>query len=465
MKIVELKEFTYFFRVKRNEIVDVWLESEELKSIFMQHSMRITQEDTKVFHDFLDCFVSVIQWQLTIAECPIKMKFLKLLHEHDVSNIDFFHLFIALKNAIASLFYQHEFLSFGLQKDLEEVSLRIGRELYITYSQLQDREIDFASNHSNLLNEYKKAVDLSNIVSKANTKGVITYVNDQFCQICGYTKGELIGKPHSIVRHPSMPSSVFKELWDTIKSKRSWRGLITNMRKDGRKYVVDSTVVPILDIDGDIVEYIAIRHDVTEFEQTKEQLSTLNLAMKHKVDELYSMTAILEAEASVDGLTGAFNRAKFEKIFDIEIEKAMLKQTDLTMIVLDIDHFKAINDNYGHHVGDDVLKSVATLIAKHLKRLDIFARWGGEEFVILLPETSLDGATVLAEKVRQIIERGHFSMVGNVSASFGVGQYEREREDKNAFFSRVDMLMYEAKSHGRNKVVTQEASYLLAEEE
>ena len=449
---INLKEYSYFLRVNRNDIIDMWLLSDEMKSSCAKHSINISDKVKKVFYDFFDCFISVMEWELTIAECPVKIKFLKLLSDNMLTPFEVFQLFIALKNTISNVFYEKEFLSFALFKNLEKVSLSIANDLSEVYEQIQKDEIDFTDDHSNLLNEYKKAVDISSIVSKSNTKGIITYANDKFCEASGYSKAELIGKPHSIVRHPNMPSAIFKDLWDTIKSKKAWHGVITNLRKDGRKYVVDSTIIPILDIDGDIVEYIAIRHDVTEFEQTKEQLTILNMSMKNKVDELHSITNTLEEEASIDTLTGAFNRSKFEKFFDYEIEKAQLSKNVLSMIVLDIDHFKSINDNYGHNVGDDVLKLLSALVAKNLKRVDIFARWGGEEFVILLPGTTLEGTKSLAEKLRKLIEESHFSIAGKITSSFGVGTHVNS-ENKKEFFQRVDKVLYEAKKTGRNRVV------------
>jgi diguanylate cyclase (GGDEF)-like protein/PAS domain S-box-containing protein len=451
-KIVELKEFSNFLRVNRNGIIDRWIVCESVETIFVRHSMKLSDTDRKVLYDFLDCFISVMQWKLSIAECPIKMKFLKLLSDNSFTSFELFELFIALKNAISDVFYEHQFLSFGLLKDLEMVSINIAKDLSEIYEQIRKDEINFRDEHSNLLNEYKKAVDLSNIVSKSNTKGIITYVNDKFCEISGYSKAELIGQPHSIVRHPTMPSSVFKELWDTIKSKQAWNGVITNMRKDGKKYVVDSTIIPILDIDGDIVEYIAIRHDVTEFEETKDQLSTLNMAMKNRIDELYNMTTSLEEEASIDSLTGAFNRTRFEKFFDYEIEKAQMSNNTLSILMFDIDHFKSINDNHGHHVGDEVLKGIVELVMKNLKRVDIFARWGGEEFIVLLPGTTLKNAHKLAENLREKIENASFSTAGKITASFGVGEYQ-DKESKKDFFNRVDELLYKAKKAGRNRVV------------
>lgn len=449
----KITDLTYFLRINRNDIINKWLESEEVQTTFLKHSLQINDEDKKTFYEFFDCIISVIDKNFTISECPIKMKFLKMLHDHYISNFEFFNLFMALKNIISTVFYEKQFLSFGLLKDLENVSLSVANELSKTYEQIQNDQLCLKNDHSNLLNEYKRAVDISNIVSKTNPKGIITYVNDKFCEISGYSRGELIGKHHNIVRHPSMPSSIFKNLWDTLKAKKHWSGLITNMKKDGRKYVVDSTIIPILDIDGDIVEYIAIRHDVTEFEQTKEQLSTLNMAMKNKVDELYSMTASLEEEASTDKLTGAFNRSRFDKFFDFEIEKAKVNNNILSMIIVDIDHFKAINDTYGHNVGDEVLKEISALITKNLRRVDIFARWGGEEFVILLPGTSTDGTHKLASKLRELVESTRFSIAGNITSSFGIGTLNKS-EDKKAFFKRVDEALYEAKRTGRNKVVT-----------
>lgn len=133
-----------------------------------------------------------------------------------------------------------------------------------------------------MLNEYKDVVDKSFIVSKTDTKGIITFVNEKFCEISGYTKDELMGKPHNIVRHPDMPKEAFKELWETIKSKQVWHGKIKNRKKDGGFYYVQSIINPIVDYDGNIVEYIAIRDDITDLESIKEELEKdLNITEKN----------------------------------------------------------------------------------------------------------------------------------------------------------------------------------------
>ena len=124
-----------------------------------------------------------------------------------------------------------------------------------------------------LLEQYQHIADLSSIVSKTDKKGIITYVNDKFCQVSKYSREELIGKPHNIVRHPDVPKEVFKELWHTIRDKKEiWQGIIKNRAKDGSFYYVNATVGPILDQNGDIQEYIALRSLVTDIMDPKKRL-------------------------------------------------------------------------------------------------------------------------------------------------------------------------------------------------
>lgn len=131
-------------------------------------------------------------------------------------------------------------------------------------------------NERSLKNQYRHIVDATNIVSKTDIHGVITYVNNKFAEISGYSKEELIGKHHNILRNPDIDASFFKELWETIKSKQVWNGVITNVHKNGSKYTVEASIFPILDAKGDIVEYIAIRHDITKLQKLNDEIHTLH---------------------------------------------------------------------------------------------------------------------------------------------------------------------------------------------
>lgn len=452
IKIINSEEFSYFLRVNRNEIIKIWMNQNEVQNVLHRHSLPIIEKNTHLFYQFCDCFISVIEWRATVSECQVKIDFLQLLNNYNVTVADLFTLITKLKNAIEQVIFENGNLSYSLHREIDSLTLQMANDLASNFESIISNNSNYKSENSNLLAEYKKAVDLSNIVSKTNPKGVITYVNDKFCEISGYTRDELIGKPHNIIRHPDMPREAFKDLWDTIKAKKSWNGVVTNMKKDGGQYIVDTTVIPILDVDGDVVEYIAIRHDITELEETKQQLRNINKAMKNKVDELYSMTNTLEQKAYKDNLTGINNRENFEEFFSIEIANAKQNNLALSLIIFDVDHFKLVNDTYGHQAGDIILIDLVNLIADNIKNGDIFARWGGEEFVILTPSTEMTGACNLAEKLRKIVESHTFKYVEKeITLSFGIAQLSSE-DTKKTLFEKADGALYEAKKNGRNRV-------------
>jgi diguanylate cyclase (GGDEF)-like protein/PAS domain S-box-containing protein len=452
IKIINSEEFSYFLRVNRNEIIKIWMNKNEVQNILHRHSLPIIDKNTHLFYQFCDCFISIIEWRSSVSECQVKINFLQLLNNYNVTVADLFTLVIKLKNAIEQVIFENGNLSYALQSEIDSLTLQMANDLASNFENIINNNANYKSENSNLLAEYKKAVDLSNIVSKTNPKGVITYVNDKFCQISGYSRDELIGKPHNIIRHPDMPREAFKELWDTIKAKKSWNGIVTNMKKDGGQYIVDTTVIPILDVDGDVVEYIAVRHDITELEETKQQLKNINKAMKNKVDELYSMTNTLEEKAYKDNLTGINNRENFETIFSLEIANAKQNNIPLSLIIFDVDHFKLVNDTYGHQAGDILLIDLVKLIADNIKNGDIFARWGGEEFVILTPSTEIIGARYLAENLRKLVQSHSFSYVEyQITLSFGIAQLTDE-DTKKTLFEKADGALYEAKNNGRNRV-------------
>ncbi len=148
----------------------------------------------------------------------------------------------------------------------------------------------------NIYKQYQEAIDASSIFSKTDPKGIITHVNDRFCEISEYSREELLGKPHNIVRHPDMPKEVFSEMWDTIKNKKKiWHGIVKNRKKNGGFYYVKATVKPILDKDGNIIEYISLREDITDVMDPKRQLDDLcelydeMIVVYIKIDDFYDI--------------------------------------------------------------------------------------------------------------------------------------------------------------------------------
>ncbi len=158
-----------------------------------------------------------------------------------------------------------------------------------------------------------------------------------------------------------------------------------------------------------------------------------------------------EFQAMTDSLTGIYNRAKFSSALLSEITRIKRYPTPLSLIMLDIDHFKKINDTYGHSIGDQVLKDVSAVVTMTVREQDLFARWGGEEFMMLAIQSDLNGTKKMAEKVRKAIEANHFQDVDTVTCSFGVTEFQKD-DSIDSFIRRVDKALYRAKNEGRNRV-------------
>ncbi len=305
--------------------------------------------------------------------------------------------------------------------------IRREKELFHTIDETSDaleKEMEVSSSNESLLQEYKNAIDVSAIVSKASLDGKITYANDEFCKISEYSRDELIGNNHRILCHPDQPKQEFKRLWETITAKKIYKGTLKNISKSGKVYYVDATIAPILDKEGNILEYLAIRYNVTD------HIQAINYAY-------------------TDNLTGIANRNKFEEVIDYELRQTKRYNFPMCLAIVDIDHFKAFNDNFGHLIGDEVLVALAQSLKKNIRETDLFARWGGEEFVILLKNTDVERSLRVLEKFRVIIENIQHDKAGRITASFGVTEYQKG-DTLDMMLQRADEALYQAKDAGRN---------------
>ncbi|MFG6665692.1 GGDEF domain-containing protein [Halomonas sp. HNIBRBA4712] len=161
--------------------------------------------------------------------------------------------------------------------------------------------------------------------------------------------------------------------------------------------------------------------------------------------------AELERLATTDMLTGLYNRVRFDRLLKTEIGRRSRYVRPFSLIMLDIDFFKAINDSHGHDVGDQVLAQLGKILCDNLRQVDVCARWGGEEFMILAPETCLEQAVQLAEKIRRCVGEADFGTAGQVTVSLGVIE-ARLNESQKSVMKRVDDALYTAKEQGRNRV-------------
>lgn len=169
------------------------------------------------------------------------------------------------------------------------------------------------------------------------------------------------------------------------------------------------------------------------------------------LSHILKMKAIAEKNAITDRLTGALNRMAIETIMNAEYERAKRNKKPISIILFDIDFFKKINDTYGHNAGDYVLKKIVEIVKKNIRKSDYLIRWGGEEFLILLPETDIESAIKVAEKLRTLVENYQFKDIGKVTISLGVAQIKTGEKLDHAI-KRADEALYLAKNRGRNRV-------------
>ncbi len=196
-----------------------------------------------------------------------------------------------------------------------------------------------------------------------------------------------------------------------------------------------------------------------DYDQMNKELILAKIHLEELTKELEKKNKILDNLANIDGLTGVYNHRYFQNALDQEISRAVRHNTSISILLIDIDHFKKINDSYGHQVGDFILAEFAKLIQANIRQYDILARYGGEEFVVILPETGIEDALIVAEKLRTIIEQTGFQdsrEIYHLTASFGQTSGIPATDDnfsKNAFINQADQALYEAKEKGRNRVV------------
>ncbi len=286
------------------------------------------------------------------------------------------------------------------------------------------------------LHNYLEIVDRYVVTSSTDDKGIIISTSDAFCEVSGYSRQELIGSSHNIVRHDDMPASIYNHLWRTISRGKTWQGELKNKKKNGDFYWVQAYISPNLDEHGTITGYTAIRQDITN---------------KKRAEEL-SIT---------DELTSLFNRRHFNTVFPQELARAERENKTFVLMFIDVDYFKLYNDNYGHQQGDRVLQLVSSEFKRSLRRAGDFAfRIGGEEFGVIATIENGEDAYQIAENLRQAVEdlgiQHEYSKAATcVTISIGIEVHQcnsAQPARAELIYRLADDALYQAKENGRNQV-------------
>ena len=270
-------------------------------------------------------------------------------------------------------------------------------------------------------------IDANILMVITNLKAEIIDASSAFCKKTGFKKSDLIGMHARHLDYDHKKNDKEKEVRSAIINKGQWKSEIKTINASGSFFWTELTVIDSSTIQKHYSGFHLIYTDITN-------------------------KKLIEKISQTDTLTNLNNRLRLDKKFKYEFLRTERYQSPFTIIILDIDFFKLVNDQYGHQAGDQVLIELSQILTKTVREIDTLGRWGGEEFLILCPETSLQGAFTLAEKIRKSVEENNFTDVNRITCSLGVTHY-KNGDNLNDMFNRADRALFQAKKEGRNKIV------------
>ncbi len=295
----------------------------------------------------------------------------------------------------------------------------------ITFS---DRSVQLAERRYRALIEAT-----SDYVWRCDPEGAVIEVDPQWLQSSGLSEADVLGWAWLDLHDPEEREKYLQHRSKGIESGKPFSSEYRLRGQDGEFDWYEERLVPVVDPDGVIVEWVGIGRDITE--------------RKSKEDEL-------AAQALRDPLTKAFNRRQLHVAIQEEIARSLSSEESFSLLLVDADHFKAINDQHGHESGDQVLKQLVDVLSGGIRRTDTLARWGGEEFTILLPGARRANALRVAESLRARVNEAKFNVHQPVTVSIGLAEYKKD-ETAEALIRRADQALYKAKESGRNCVVAE----------
>jgi len=223
------------------------------------------------------------------------------------------------------------------------------------------------------------------------------------------------------------------------------------LRPDRSNLWCEVTMTGLYGPEQEFIGYVGITRDISERKTYEQELREARDAAEKANLALLSANAVLHGQATTDPLTGVSNRRHFEQVIDVQISQSRRFGESLSLVIVDIDDFKSINDRFGHQMGDLVLVALVRLLRAQLRKGYLLARWGGDEFVVMLPHATAEEARQLAERLRMAISVHVFPVMTRLTGSFGVAELQAS-ESPEALFARVDNVLYAAKAAGRNLV-------------
>ncbi len=284
--------------------------------------------------------------------------------------------------------------------------------------------------------------------------GHIEYVNPHLVELTGYSLEEILGRTPNIFQSGETSDELYAGLWQTIQAGRVWKGELLNRKKNGESYWVSELIAPVLDDNGQVTRLVAMQEDITERKHSEAELMKANARLQVQLEENERLQEQLREEAIHDGLTRLFNRRYMEESLSREISRAQREPQSISVVMMDVDRFKSINDKFGHQAGDIVLQTLGTMLLENIRFSDIACRYGGDEMVVVMPGATKEVATARAEEWLKTFSRMEFT-IGEAkirtTLSLGIACFPEHAGNPTGLLNAADKAMYWAKIH-RNQV-------------
>lgn len=315
-----------------------------------------------------------------------------------------------------------------------------------------------------ILQQRARAFDhLFDAVVVTDSQGIIIDWNMGAEHLYGYSRSEAIGQPVNILHAPEDVERITAEVFASIARIGYWTGEIKKRTKDQSIGWIESFVIPLYDEQNQPIGALGINRDITKRKLDENALLIANQQMETQLKEIRELQATLHEQANRDSLTQLYNRRFLLDTLDREFILAQRHSQFLSIVLLDIDHFKSINDSYGHVIGDECLINLAQIMRKHFRKSDIICRYGGEEFLIVLPDSNTDLAAQRVEELRQLVANNVPVQSGMKKVKFtissGIATFPVHGDNSAEIIRKADHAMYESKQAGRNRITVWSERY------
>ena len=372
-------------------------------------------------------------------------------------------VFLMVSEALAPLFPVHNLPGwFSFSGSLILMAVLVVLTIFLAYRALV-QSIQIAENANKKMdlveqdkNKYFSMIEKSPLsIFTTDLEGSIEYVNPRFSELMGYEADEILGMNPKIIKTEYTPPDFHEDLWNKISEGRTWIGEFVNRKKDESTLYQSAVISPLIDSSGNKTGYVAFEDDISLQKEIAQEIRTMDQELKDKSEEINQLKDQIKEQSIHDSLTGLYNRAYLNEILPREILRSTRARNNLVMMVIDIDHFKSINQKFGYDNGDMVLKKVSEIISSSMSSFDLVFRYGNDEFVVLFSGKTGDLGESRSEQIKEAIEKliiqsdfGEIKLTGSI----GIAVYPSHGKKAAEMITHAEDALAKSKQLGGNQV-------------